>query len=95
LFLTLSQIDFRKPLLTSQQYTISADLLSQTQVRQAILASTSVVPSQVLNIVPHQGGHLSGSLSIAGGMENNLGMSLVPYNRMGYQLCPSGPSLSL
>jgi hypothetical protein len=66
LFLTLSQIDFRKPLLTSQQYSISADLLSQTLVRQAILASTIVVPLQVLNIVPHQGGHLSGSFPLPG-----------------------------
>jgi hypothetical protein len=67
LFLTLSQIDFRKPLLTSQQYSISADLLSQTLVRQAILAFTIVVPSQVLNIVPHKADTSADPFPLPGG----------------------------
>jgi hypothetical protein len=52
-------------------------LLSQTLLRQPMLTSTIVIPPKGLNIVSSKAEHLSGSVSIAGGMGNGLRLSLV------------------
>lgn len=76
-------IDATKGLLRGERETTFAELLSATAVHQPVLASSISVPPQVLNIdipVPQQGGVLTGSFSIAGGLGNDLGVSLAADN---------------
>jgi S1-C subfamily serine protease len=76
-------IDLAKTLLKSERQISFAELLSSTAVHQSILTSTISVPPQVMTLdiaVPQQGGVLAGSFSIAGGMGNDLGVSLVANN---------------
>jgi hypothetical protein len=73
-------IDSAKTLLTSEQRTSFAELLSTTAVHQSILASSISIPPRAVAfdvVVPSQGGTLIGSFSIAGGAGNDLGVSLV------------------
>jgi hypothetical protein len=76
-------IDSAKTLLKAENQISFAELLSRTAVRQPILTSTVSLPPQVVPIefaVPQQGGVLAGSFSIAGGLGNDLGVSLVAAN---------------
>jgi hypothetical protein len=70
-----------------------AELLSTTAVHQPILASSLSLPPQVVSLdvavpqqvsldvaVPQQGGVLAGSFSIAGGLGNDLGVSVALEN---------------
>ncbi|MEI9974286.1 MAG: trypsin-like peptidase domain-containing protein [Ignavibacteriota bacterium] len=72
-------IEVAKPLLTADRQLGFAELRAQTAVHRAVIASSLAIPPQVLGIdiaVPPQGGALVGSFSIAGGMGNDLGVSL-------------------
>lgn len=76
-------IDSAKTLLKAENQISFTELLSRTAVRQPILTSTVSLPPQVVPIefaVPQQGGVLAGSFSIAGGLGNDLGVSLVTAN---------------
>lgn len=73
-------IDSAKPLLRVGRQMSFAELLSETAVHQPVLASSVSLPPRVTTIdltVPPQGGILEGTFSIAGGMGNDLGMSLI------------------
>jgi S1-C subfamily serine protease len=72
-------IDSAKTLLTQSRQTSFPELLAMTTMHQPIITSSISIPPQVMtyNItVPPQGGILSGSLLIAGGMGNDLGISV-------------------
>ncbi len=72
-------IDSAKTLLTENRQTSFAELLSMTTVHQPIITSSISVPPQVVSFniaVPQQGGILTGSLSISGGLGNDLGLSV-------------------
>ena len=76
-------IDAAKALLIRERKMSFDEMLSQTAVRQPILTSSLSVPPQVMAfdiLVPQQGGLLAGSLSIAGGLGNDLGVSLASAN---------------
>jgi hypothetical protein len=76
-------IDSAKTLIASERQTSFAELLSMTTVRQPILTSSISIPPQVMTLdipVPPQGGTLAGSFSIAGGLGNDLGISLASDN---------------
>ena len=76
-------INSAKTLLTRTRQTSFTDLQSMTTMRRPIITSSISVPPQVMafNIaVPQQGAVLTGALSIAGGIGNDLGMSLVSDN---------------
>lgn len=76
-------IDSAKTLLKAENQISFTELLSRTAVRQPILTSSVSLPPQVVPIefaVPQQGGVLAGSFSIAGGLGNDLGVSLVAAN---------------
>jgi hypothetical protein len=76
-------IDSAKVLLKSERQTSFAELLSETAMHQPILASSISLPPQVTALdiaVPPQGGILVGSFSIAGGLGNDLGVSLAADN---------------
>lgn len=76
-------IDSAKTLLKAEDQISFAELLSRTAVRQPILPSTISVPPQVVTLeiaVPQQGGVLAGSFSIAGGLGNDMGVSLIASN---------------
>lgn len=72
-------IDSAAGLLASTQHTSFADMRAATIVRQPILSSSISVPPQVMefDLNAPQGGVLSGDFSIAGGMGNDLGVSLI------------------
>jgi S1-C subfamily serine protease len=73
-------IDSAKALLKSERQTSFVELLASTTVHQAILTSSLSVPPQVIGldvVVPPQGGTLSGTFSIAGGLGNDLGVSVI------------------
>jgi S1-C subfamily serine protease len=72
-----------KTLLGRARQTTFPELLSLTAVHQPILASSISVPPQVLSIdipVPPQCGILTGAFSVAGGVGNDLGVSLAAAN---------------
>lgn len=72
-------IDSAKPLLAQNRQTSFPELLSMTTVHQAIITSTISIPPLVVQydiVVPSQGGILAGSLSIAGGMGNDIGIAV-------------------
>ena len=76
-------IDSAKALLKNERQMSFAELLSTTLVHQPILASSLSVPPQVIGldlVVPQQGGRLSGSFSVSGGLGNDLGVSVVSSN---------------
>ena len=76
-------IDSAKTLLKAEDQISFAELLSRTAVHQPILTSTVSLPPQVVPLefaVPQQGGVLAGSFSIAGGLGNDLGVSVVAAN---------------
>jgi len=76
-------VDVVKPLLATEHQTSFAELLTQTTVHQTIITSSLSIPAQVFGLdiaVPPQGGMLIGSFSIAGGMGNDLGLSIVSAN---------------
>jgi S1-C subfamily serine protease len=77
------QINSAKTLLTHNRQTSFTDLLSMTTMRQPIITSSISVPPRVVAYtiaVPQQGAVLTGALSIAGGMGNDLGISLISDN---------------
>lgn len=72
-------IDSAKVLLHKDHQTSFSELLTMTTVHQSIITSTISIPPQVVtyNIgVPPQGGTLAGSLSISGGMGNDIGIAV-------------------
>jgi len=76
-------IDSAKPLLTQSRQTGFPELLAMTTVHQAIITSTISVPPQVVQyniVVPPQGGTLTGSLLISGGMGNDIGLAVASAN---------------
>jgi len=76
-------IDSAKPLLTQNRQTGFPELLAMTTVHQAIITSTISIPPQVVQyniVVPPQGGILAGSLLIAGGMGNDIGLAVASAN---------------
>jgi len=76
-------IDSARALLTDNQKTSFAELLSKTAVHQPILTSSTSIPPQVVTVdlvVPAQGARLAGSFSIIGGLGNDLGISVVSAN---------------
>jgi hypothetical protein len=76
-------IESAKTLLTLNRQTSFAELLSMTAVRQPIVTSSISIPPQIMTlniVVPPQGGILAGSLSISGGLGNDLEVSLTSYS---------------
>lgn len=76
-------IDPVKELLRAARHITFAELLSATVVHQPILTSSLSVPPQVIYLpvdVPPQGGVLTGSFSVYGGLGNDLGVSVVSAN---------------
>ena len=76
-------IDSAKPILTREESIGFGELLSATAVHQQIVSSSFSLPPQQASIdvvVPQQGGKLVGSLRIAGGLGNDLGVRLVAEN---------------
>jgi S1-C subfamily serine protease len=72
-------IDSAKAMLNRERQTSFAELLTTTTMHQSIISSSLSLPPQIVTInvaVPPQGGTLSGSLSISGGMGNDLGISV-------------------
>jgi S1-C subfamily serine protease len=72
-------IDSAKTMLANEGHTSFAELLSATEVRQAILTSSVSIPPQAIGldvVVPEQGALLTGSFSISGGLRNDLGVTV-------------------
>jgi hypothetical protein len=76
-------IDLARPVLTQTRHLSFEELRSMTEVRQSILNSSISIPPQIVSVdlvVPQQGGLISGSFSISGGLGNDLGVRLLSAN---------------
>jgi S1-C subfamily serine protease len=72
-------IDSAKPLLRRDRQTSFPELLAKTTTHLPIIGTSLSVPPQIVTFnvaVPPQGGVLAGSLSISGGMGNDIGISV-------------------